>query len=123
MRSNESMTIIYNKQELKDRRRKLRSDDTKPEQILWQNVKNRNLKNSKFRRQFSFGYYIVDFYCKEKKLVIELDGDSHFTERGKEYDLQRDNYLKGLGLKILRITNDEIFSNLQNVLDKISEFL
>ena len=123
MRSNESMTIIYNKQELKDRRRKLRSDNTKPEQILWQNVKNRNLKNSKFRRQFSFGYYIVDFYCKEKKLVIELDGDSHFTERGKEYDLQRDNYLKGLGLKILRITNDEIFSNLQNVLDKISEFL
>ncbi len=115
------MTKIYNKSELKNRRQILRNNQTKTEEKLWQYLKNKYMNNLKFRRQYSFGYYIVDFYCKEKKLVIEIDGDSHFTEEGKEYDKQRSFYLESLGLKVLRFTNNEIHENFEEVLEKISE--
>ena len=115
------MTKIYNKSELKSRRQILRNNQTKAEDKLWQHLRSKYINNLKFRRQYSFGYYIVDFYCKEKKLVIEIDGDSHFTKEGKEYDKLRTYYLESLGLKVLRFTNNDIYENLEVVLGKISQ--
>ena len=117
------MTEVYNKVELKKRRQDLRVAQTKAEMILWKQIKNKNLENLKFRRQFSFGYYIVDFYCREMKLVIELDGDSHFQYNSIEYDEQRTRYLNSLGLTVLRFTNNDIYNNLEVVLEKITDYV
>jgi very-short-patch-repair endonuclease len=115
------MTKVYNKNELKPRRQVLRNNLTKAESRLWLYLRNKNFKSLKFRRQFSFGYYIADFYCREKKLVIELDGDSHFTDDAKEYDRQRTNYLESLGLQVIRFTNNEVFENVNGVLEVIAK--
>jgi len=108
--------------------RELRRKQTPAEELLWQHLRNRNLSGKKILRQhpvcvdFYFGrrlYYIPDFYCHEAKLVIEADGPVHLFK--KEYDKNRDEVLNGLGLKILRFTNDEIVNNLAGVLKKIQE--
>lgn len=96
---------------------------TGPEQILWYWLRNKNLNGYKFRRQHSVGYYILDFYCPEVKLAIELDGDSHFNPQGKAYDKERDIYLSAHGIVVMRFTNDEVTNNLNAVIEKIVEFL
>lgn len=103
----------------KYRRSELRNNATKPEVILWSKLKGGQCNNKKFRRQHGFGPYIVDFYCKKLGLVIELDGDTHIGK--EEYDAQRTLYLEGLELKVLRFTNDQIFNNLEGVMDIISQ--
>jgi len=106
--------------------RELRRKQTPAEELLWQHLRNRNLIGKKFLRQHPicvnsiFGrsvYYIPDFYCHEAKLVIEADGPVHLFK--KEYDKNRDEVLTGLGLVILRFTNDEIFNDLGRVLNVI----
>ena len=71
----------------------------------------------KFYRQKIIGNYIVDFYCPSIKLVIEIDGDLHYTDDSKKYDKVREQYLKNLGLKIYRVNNIDIYKNLEGVLD------
>ncbi|WP_338116906.1 endonuclease domain-containing protein [Vibrio maerlii] len=73
----------------------------------------------KFRRQHSIKRYIVDFFCKEIKLAIEIDGNSHFKEDSKSSDAVRDDYLNGLGIRVLRFTNSDIMQNLEVVLSSI----
>jgi very-short-patch-repair endonuclease len=75
----------------------------------------------KFRRQHDIGHYIVDFYCPERQLVIELDGESHFTNDEQAYDQIRDAYLQGLGLRVLRFTNVQVVENLEGVYDIIKQ--
>ena len=70
----------------------------------------------KFYRQVPIGKYIVDFLCKDKRLIIELDGSGHLEEKQEIYDKIRDEYLKSLGYKILRIYNNEL-NNIDNVLE------
>lgn len=77
----------------------------------------------KFRRQHGIGGYIVDFYCKEKNLIIELDGNVHNKKEAREYDLVRDKFLKELDLKVLRFKNSEIEENVKEVLKKTKTFL
>jgi very-short-patch-repair endonuclease len=89
------MTLIYNKEEKKEVRKLLRKQSTKPEQIVWEHVRNKKL-GIKFRRQYSVGRYILDFYSVEQKLCIEIDGESHFSENAKEYDDIRTGYLVSL---------------------------
>lgn len=91
------------------------------EVILWSRLKGRQLQGQKFRRQFSVGPYILDFYCPRLKLAIELDGDSHFKVGAKTRDAVRDNYISEYGIEIVRITNDEIFDNLDNVLEMLAD--
>ena len=74
--------VVY----LKNTRKQLRNNPTKAEQVLWKYLKNKQIKGYKFRRQHSVGNYILDFYCPALKLCIEIDGDSHFTDEGKNYD-------------------------------------
>src|SRR3989338_1817930 len=98
------MTLLKNKSKLLPRRRELRKNQTKHEEILWEYIRNRKL-GFKFKRQYSIGGYVLDFYCPEIKLVIELDGSHHSKEENFIYDKDRTDFLKVLGCKVLRIKN------------------
>lgn len=102
-----------------ERKRQLRSEATRSEQILWSKLRTKQIQNLRFRRQHGIGPYIVDFYCPEKFVVIEVDGDIHAMEDHKEMDQQRENYLKSLGLEVIRYVNDDILNRLDVVLDDL----
>ncbi len=116
------MIRLHNIQRLLERRKELRKNPTPQEEKLWWYLKDKRL-GIKFRRQHGIGGYIVDFYCKEKNLIIELDGQVHSKKEAKEYDLVRDRFLRELGFKILRFKNSEIEENVEEVLKKIKTFL
>ena len=96
---------------------------TAAECVLWQSLKGRQLVGKKFRRQMSIGRYIVDFYCPEARLVIELDGESHFSITMEEYEVERTRYLELEGLKVIRFENKELYDNLGGVLETIKQAL
>lgn len=100
-------------------RRKLRQDMTSAEKLFWAKVASRQLHNLKFRRQHAIGNYIVDFYCPERKLVIEIDGDTHAEELTMQDDRVREDYLKSLGYKIIRYQNQDILNNLEGVFEDL----
>src|SRR5882724_8496594 len=95
----------------------LRKNSTQPEQLLWSTLCRRQLGGLKFRRQHPIEPYIVDFYCATANLVIELDGESH--DGRQEYDELRSEFLRSRGLKVLRLTNDDVLTNL----DGVAEFI
>ena len=113
------MQAIHNIKKLFYRRKDLRNNSTPQEILLWLKLKNSQL-GFKFRRQHSIGGYITDFYCPEKKLVIEIDGSQHFEKENEEYDKNRSAYFEGLGIKVLRFTNAEINTNMNGVLLEIT---
>ena len=86
---------------------------------LRKNMKNRDLFKSKFRRQHPINIFIVDFYCHEFKLAIELDGGIHKSKKALKNDSDRQHFLEKLGIKILRFSNDQIILNINNVLAEI----
>jgi very-short-patch-repair endonuclease len=95
----------------------LRRNTTVPEQKLWSILCRRQLGNLKFRRQHPIEPYVVDFYCASANLIVELDGESH---NGREiYDEHRQEFLERLGVKIIRVLNDDVMSNL----DGVAEFI
>ena len=106
---------LFNFSQYEIRRKELRKNQTEPEKRFWQAARGKQL-GVKFRRQQGIGHYIVDFYCAEQALVIELDGDSHFSDEGKAYDLERDNFLRAKGLRVLRFTNQQVMKELEAVL-------
>jgi len=116
------MTKIYNTKEKKENRRDLRKAQTKEELIFWAHVKNRRFHGYKFRRQYSIGNFIADFYCPELKLVVEIDGGQHCEEENIKKDLLRTEYFENLGIKVKRYTNVDIKTNLEKVLDDLLEF-
>ena len=103
-----------------DIKRRLRSTMTGPETRLWSKLKARQFQGLKFRRQHGIGPYIVDFYCPEQSLVIEVDGDSHADADQIVKDGQRERYLQSLGLHVIRYCNDDIMKNLDGVLEDLS---
>ncbi len=112
---------IFNPLRTKSYRSKLRRNLTEPEKKLWYVIRNKQL-GIKFRRQHGISNFIVDFYCSELKLVLEIDGDSHYSPDNKQADLERDKYIVSLGLTVLRFSNLEIMQNLEGVLVSIIEF-
>ncbi|WP_022822323.1 endonuclease domain-containing protein [Hymenobacter norwichensis] len=100
-------------------RRTLRSNLTPAEASLWKALQRSQLAGRKFRRQHGIGPYIVDFYCPAEKLVVELDGAGHFTASGEAQDVERDTYLLGTGLKVLRFENKLVAQHLESVLATI----
>ena len=116
------MTKLYNLEYLKDLRRQLRNSSTNAESVLWQYLKGEQL-GMKFRRQTSIGRYIVDFCCKNEKLIIELEGEIHEHPDVAEYDEEREIYLKSLGFKIIFFKNQEVIENPKLVVEKIKKFL
>ena len=102
-----------------DQAKALRQNPTAAEKRLWQNF----LKTFQYRilRQRPIHYFIVDFYCPSLKLVIEIDGDVHFTETAEAYDAERTQVLEGYGLQVLRFTNEQVISDFEAVCQKIRE--
>ncbi len=116
------MVKIHNINKLLDRRKELRKNQTPQEEKLWWYLKDKRL-GVKFRRQHSVSGYILDFYCKKKKLIIELDGGVHGTKEAKEYDEVRDKFFKELEYKVLRFKNSEIEKDIKKVIAKIKSYL
>jgi len=108
---------------MKPFRRRLRKQMTPAEVALWLMIKNRQLDGHRFLRQFSIGYYVVDFYCHKHKLAIELDGEGHFTEEGETYDAIRTEFLNSVGVRVLRFENFEVLQYPMRTLDEIRKYL
>jgi very-short-patch-repair endonuclease len=103
----------------KTRSRALRVSQTKAEQVLWSALRNRQLARWKFRRQHPIGRYILDFVTLDAKLVIEVDGATHSTEAERERDAQRTRELERYGFHVIRVTNTDVYENLDGVLATI----
>ncbi|MEG2922025.1 MAG: endonuclease domain-containing protein [Acinetobacter sp.] len=94
----------------------MRTNATDAENLMWQLLRNKRFMNLKFRRQHVIKSYIVDFYCHEFGLVIELDGGQHCTDDAIEYDAERTKFLEALGLKVVRYWNHDVLKNTDVVL-------
>jgi very-short-patch-repair endonuclease len=99
--------------------RRLRKNSTDAERLIWNNLRNRSLEGVKFRRQQPFGPYIVDFIAAEKKMVIELDGGQHVTNKALDED--RDQYIESEGYRVLRFWNNEVLQKNEGVLERIRQ--
>ena len=112
---------VFNRRQSKTTRQRLRQQMPAPEQQLWRRIRACQI-GEKFRRQHGIGPYIVDFYCPALALVIEVDGDSHFIDdQAIARDRKRQEYLTGLGLRVIRYTNRDIRENLEGVLQDLQE--
>ena len=100
-----------------------KENTTEAEKLLWYYIKNKQLNNCKFRRQVPIGNFVVDFLCIEKKLIIELDGGQHNEDNNIKYDNTRTECLRGLGYNVVRFWNNEVFQNMENVLETIYKYL
>ncbi len=103
----------YTSEHMKTRARKLRHADSVPERILWGMLRARRLSGFKFRRQQPIGPFVVDFFCEEAELVVELDGESHVGQG--EMDAQPSALLRRRGLRVMRITNDDLLKHRDEV--------
>jgi len=103
----------------KSRSRALRTDQTAAEEILWRELRNRQLGRWKFRRQHPIKRYIVDFVSLDAKLIIEVDGGTHSTDEEQARDEVRGLELQRLGFHVVRVTNTDVYKNLARVLDTI----
>ena len=113
------MNQIFNRRAQKEMRQALRQSLPPAELILWSKLRSRQICDQKFRRQFSVGLYVVDFYCPDLKLAIEVDGDSHFQAGEQRRDRKRQAYIESIGIRFLRSRNNEVRENLRGVLEAI----
>ena len=98
-----------------EKARELRNNMTEAEKILWNELRNRRVFKSRFRRQHPIDIFIADFYCHEYKLVIEIDGEIHSKKEIQEYDDGRTHDIEKFGIKILRFSNNQILTDLCSV--------
>jgi very-short-patch-repair endonuclease len=115
--------LIHNVTSVNDKRKELRGSLTPAEAFLWNHLKNRQLDGKKFRRQHSIGPYIVDFFCPECRVIVELDGAGHMTQLGAEADAQRSEFLKRFNVAVIRFENKRVFENIEAVLEEIRKHL
>jgi very-short-patch-repair endonuclease len=113
------MTKAYNKKTLTLRRRALQHSLSKAEAILWNHLSHRQMHGCKFRRQYSVDQYVIDFYCPELKLAIEVDGDSHFVPGAEDNDQERQEHIENYGIRFIRFTNDDVCENIDGVCQTI----
>ena len=107
----------FNREVTTELRKRLRNDLSPIEWRLWYRLKNKQL-GQKFRRQYGVGPYVIDFYCPELNLAIEIDGESHYID-GEEKDAIRQQYIEKYGIKFLRFTNNEVVENVDGVIEVI----
>jgi very-short-patch-repair endonuclease len=105
------------------RARALRREETDAERKLWQRLQAKEFAGFKFRRQFPIGDFIADFCCRERKLVVELDGGQHAEPAGITRDLWRTRLLEGRGYRVIRFWDNEVLTNIDGVLQVILEAL
>jgi very-short-patch-repair endonuclease len=112
------MKRIFNNSKLTSIRKQLRNHCTQAEMILWSYLR-RNQLGVKFRRQYGVGRYIIDFYCTQLKLGIELDGKIHIRQDVAEYDAERTIFLEAAGITLMRFDNDDVLISILNALTAI----
>ncbi len=110
---------LYNKSEHKEKRRALRHDSTFSEKLIWRRVRNSQIAGIKFRRQYSVGGFVLDFYAPEIRLAIELDGATHDSEDAKRKDEWRQKIIEGYKITFLRFTDTEVTNTIDDVLTEI----
>ena len=108
-----------NKPENKDFRKHLRRSLTPAEAVLWNVLKGSKLDGRKFRRQHGIGDYVIDFYCPEERLSVELDGDGHMTLPGAVHDSERRRFFRHFGIRVVRFENELVFKDLELVVEMI----
>ena len=114
----------HNLSERKEMRQTLRTHGTSAEAMMWKMLKGRQMDGAKFRRQFSIGTYILDFYCPEYQICVELDGDSHYSADGYEHDQKRNTYLyEEHGITTLRYENTDVFKFPEAICKQIFELI
>lgn len=113
---------VLNSNKMEWRRKDLRKNSTKYEDLLWQELRNNKL-GYKFKRQYSIVNFVIDFYCAKVKLAIEIDGPIHKTKSSIDYDRHRTQYINSLGIKEIRFSNYQINMNMPFVINKIIESL
>ena len=106
--------MLYYKQKLKANARSLRSNTTDAEKLLWLRIRRKQLSRIQFYRQKPIGNYIVDFYAPAAKIVIEVDGSQHAEDTHLQQDEERDRYLMGLNLHVLRFDNLQVLHSIPN---------
>ena len=111
--------MAYQNPKAVERARTLRKSDTEAERRLWEALRNRRLGNFKFVRQLSIGSYIADFACRDRKLIVEVDGATHGSKTEVNYDECRSAYLREQGFHVLRFWNDDVYTGLPDVCDAI----
>jgi very-short-patch-repair endonuclease len=114
------MGKVFNKKEQTAKRKVLLKNMTKAETLLWIEIKNKKLKDCKFRRQFRIEKYVIDNYSPEIKLAIEVDSATHYTDEEIKYDKKRQTEIENMGVVFLRFTNEEVYEGMSFVLEKIS---
>ncbi|MCM2265971.1 MAG: endonuclease domain-containing protein [Desulfuromonadales bacterium] len=97
----------------------LRAQLTDAEQLVWQILRDRRFSGIKFRRQHPFDRFVLDFYCHEARLALELDGSGHNDQDQKVYDEERTRILEDAGIRVLRFWNHDVLNNLEAVLEKL----
>jgi very-short-patch-repair endonuclease len=113
------MKFLRNDPALKQRRQELRRNQTEAEKALWAHLRNKQFYGMKFFRQYGIGPYILDFYCPNMKLAVELDGGQHNQCERKEYDAVRSEYLKAYGIELTRFWNHEVLLDIESVLNEL----
>ncbi len=101
----------------------LRNRQTKAEEILWEQLRKKQLLGFKFRRQHPLNNFVADFYCHQAKLVIEVDGGYHNEKEQQTYDAERDRIMRELGIEVMRFKNEEVNNGLDVVLERIRGYL
>jgi 5-methyltetrahydrofolate--homocysteine methyltransferase len=109
--------------DFRERARDLRHNLTNGEQLLWSKLRAHRMHGLKFRRQHVIGSYIVDFVCVKARLIIEVDGESHFEDGREAADAERDAHLTSQGFKVLRFGNHNVLTNINGVAGAIAEEL
>ena len=117
------MTELYNKTSEREKRRSLRNNMPQAEKVIWAKLRNRQIEECKFRRQYSVAAFVMDFYAPELKLGIEIDGESHFREGAQQYDYERQVFLESKEIHFLRFTNQEVYENIEGVLEAIAQVI
>ena len=107
----------------KEYRQLLRRTETPTERMLWKRLKGKQLDGHRFRQQHGYGPYVLDFYCPELRLCIELDGEIHEDENVKKKDEDRTNFLNQNRIFVLRFRNEEVEQDMNGVLSRIREFI
>ena len=105
--------------ELIERSRELRHESTPAEQTLWRYLRDRRMRGFKFRRQHPIERFILDFYCEDLKLAIEVDGGGHLEPEQEQYDVARTQTLNDLGIQVLRFWNNDVLERTDLVLEEI----
>ena len=109
----------FNRKSEREKRRQLRAAMPDAEVMLWSRLKGRLLLGCKFRRQYSVGSYIIDFFAVEIKLGIEFDGESHKRAGVPEYDQTRDALIESFGIKVIRFANEQVYADADGVIEAI----